>query len=81
MNLLVLFGRIESPVLHCSYLPKALHSSTNPLPTGFRITCENEAILAGALVFVVCDMTEVGSPSPADVDAVTYANVDEWCLI
>lgn len=54
-------------------IPKALHSKIKLFPTGFRISCENDAILAGAFVFVVCDITGVGSPSPIDVDAVTYS--------
>lgn len=50
-------------------LPK--HSSIKPVPTGTLIVCENDAILAGARVFVTCVTSDVGSPSPTDVDAVT----------
>lgn len=42
--------------------PIARHSNVNAVPTGTFMVCENEAIRAGALVFVVCVMRAVGSP-------------------
>lgn len=47
------------------------HSNVKLVPTGTLTVCEKEAILAGALVFVLCVTRDVGSPSPVDVDAVT----------
>lgn len=52
-------------------LPTAKHSKVKLVPTGTLIVCENEAIRAGARVLVDCVTSDVGSPSPIEVDAVT----------